>query len=656
MPTILKTKNSVTTTVVPTTLQQGELAVNITDKKLWVGNAATTPVQLLGAGVTGDVVGPASATDNAISRFDGTTGKLIQNSLVTVSDTGAISAPVDASISGLTVGKGGGAVSTNTAVGLAMNATATGGGNAAFGYGALYVNTTGSENTAVGDAPLRFNTTGANNTAIGSNALNSNTTASNNTAVGYRAGYANVTGALNAYFGTAAGENATGSNNSYFGGYAGAQVASSTGSSNSGFGYFTLAGITSGANNTAVGQDSLRSNTTASFNTAVGYQAAYGNTTGAYNAAFGQASFNSNTTGSYNTALGAQSLASNTTSSFSTVVGYQAGYSHTSGGGALTAVGYQAGFADNESTGGAFFGYQSAVSNTTGEYNSGFGTYSLRSNTTGSSNTAVGLDSLRNNTTSSNNVVVGYQAGYSHTGTTGKNALFGSTAGYSLTSGGNNTFIGTEAGYSVTTGTKNTIIGQYNGNLGGLDIRTASNWVVLSEGDGNIRAACDNNGRWRISGLTVVDSARISVTYDANDSIGIGIKQTTSSGTMMNFWNSANSSIGSITASNTNISYNTSSDYRLKENILPMTSALATVAQLKPVTYKWKSDGSDGQGFIAHELAEVCPDAVTGEKDALDKDGNPKYQGIDTSYLVATLTAAIQELKAEFDAYKATHP
>jgi hypothetical protein len=50
MPTILKTKNSVTTTVVPTTLQQGELAVNITDKKVWVGNAATTPVQLLGDG------------------------------------------------------------------------------------------------------------------------------------------------------------------------------------------------------------------------------------------------------------------------------------------------------------------------------------------------------------------------------------------------------------------------------------------------------------------------------------------------------------------------------------------------------------------------------------------------------------------------------
>jgi len=77
-----------------------------------------------------------------------------------------------------------------------------------------------------------------------------------------------------------------------------------------------------------------------------------------------------------------------------------------------------------------------------------------------------------------------------------------------------------------------------------------------------------------------------------------------------------------------------------------MTGALAKVALLKPVTYKWNCDGSDSQGFIAHELAEVVPDCVSGEKDAVDADGNPKYQGIDTSFLVATLTSAIQEQQA----------
>ncbi len=75
---------------------------------------------------------------------------------------------------------------------------------------------------------------------------------------------------------------------------------------------------------------------------------------------------------------------------------------------------------------------------------------------------------------------------------------------------------------------------------------------------------------------------------------------------------------------------------------------------LKPCTYKWKVDGSDGQGFIAHELAEVAPQCVSGEKDAVDKDGNPIHQGIDTSFLVATLTCAIQELKALNDTQAAT--
>jgi hypothetical protein len=104
---------------------------------------------------------------------------------------------------------------------------------------------------------------------------------------------------------------------------------------------------------------------------------------------------------------------------------------------------------------------------------------------------------------------------------------------------------------------------------------------------------------------------------------------------------------GSISVSNSATTYNTTSDYRLKENIAPMTGALATVAQLKPCTYTWKDGGEIGQGFIAHELQAVVPDCVTGEKDAVDADGKPIYQGVDTSFLVATLTAAIQELSAK---------
>jgi len=110
--------------------------------------------------------------------------------------------------------------------------------------------------------------------------------------------------------------------------------------------------------------------------------------------------------------------------------------------------------------------------------------------------------------------------------------------------------------------------------------------------------------------------------------------------------NSAATAVGTITTTNAATAYNTSSDYRLKEQVQPMTGALARVTALKPVTYKWKVDGSSGEGFIAHELAEVVPQCVTGEKDAVDAEGKPVYQGIDTSFLVATLTAAIQEQQA----------
>jgi hypothetical protein len=132
------------------------------------------------------------------------------------------------------------------------------------------------------------------------------------------------------------------------------------------------------------------------------------------------------------------------------------------------------------------------------------------------------------------------------------------------------------------------------------------------------------------------------------------------------YQNNALSTVGYIEVGTSSTSYVTSSDYRLKENIAPMTGALAKVALLKPVTYTWKSSGEQGQGFIAHELQAVVPDCVSGEKDAVetvdikDEDGNvigqetkPVYQGIDTSFLVATLTAAIQELKAELDGVKA---
>ena len=150
-------------------------------------------------------------------------------------------------------------------------------------------------------------------------------------------------------------------------------------------------------------------------------------------------------------------------------------------------------------------------------------------------------------------------------------------------------------------------------------------------------------------GTTSTNSARINSTFDSGASNGglfLHDTRTGSAGGVAVYFKRDTSIVGNISTTNTATAYNTSSDYRLKQDIAPMTGALDRVVALKPVTYKWKSDGADAEGFIAHELAEVCPHAVTGEKDAVDEDGNPKYQGIDVSFLVATLTAAIQEQQA----------
>ena len=140
--------------------------------------------------------------------------------------------------------------------------------------------------------------------------------------------------------------------------------------------------------------------------------------------------------------------------------------------------------------------------------------------------------------------------------------------------------------------------------------------------------------------------------FTANNLNPLLLLRNGSNGSVADFWRGGIGIVGSISISTSSTAYNTSSDYRLKENVQPMTGALDKIAQLNPVTYTWKADGSDGQGFIAHELQAVVPDCVTGEKDAVDAEGNPQYQGVDTSFLVATLVKAVQELAAEVAALK----
>ena len=167
------------------------------------------------------------------------------------------------------------------------------------------------------------------------------------------------------------------------------------------------------------------------------------------------------------------------------------------------------------------------------------------------------------------------------------------------------------------------------------------------------RMRIDSSGNLLVGTTSVVTAGVQGVSLSAGSG-GVRVGGTGTGGYVHFYVYNSNGIVGSITSSGSTTSFNTSSDYRLKDNILPMAGALSVVAQLKPVTYTWKSDNSAGQGFIAHELQDVVPDCVTGEKDAVDADGNPVYQGIDTSFLVATLTAAIQELKSIIDTQAST--
>ena len=320
--------------------------------------------------------------------------------------------------------------------------------------------------------------------------------------------------------------------------------------------------------------------------------------------------------------------------------------------GNVTAVGQET-LKDNTGTHNTGVGYRSMFnSSLSGSFNVALGNYILYANISGAYNTALGYQSLFSNSTASNNTAVGYQAGYSGT-TAFNNAYFGIQAGYSATTGQQNTFIGRNAGYHVTTGSKNSILGTYTGNQGGLDIRTSSNNIVLSDGDGNPRLFITPEGR-TIVGDTSNTGATINVSTSSGI-WGISIKDTANNQALMRFLSTSNTQVGSISHTGTSTSYNTSSDHRLKENVDYTWDATTRLKQLKPARFNFIADDTNTlvDGFLAHEAQAVVPEAVTGTHNEVDDDGNAVMQGIDQSKLVPLLVKTIQELEARITALEA---
>jgi hypothetical protein len=275
------------------------------------------------------------------------------------------------------------------------------------------------------------------------------------------------------------------------------------------------------------------------------------------------------------------------------------------------------------------------------------GLNALVSNTTASENTAVGNNALLANTTGTENVVVGTDSGDAIT-TGSQNTFVGMNSGGAATTGTFNAFYGRSSGSAMTTGSKNTIIGSYNGNQDGLDIRTSSNNIVLSDGDGNVKFY-NNSGDQYLFNTTSLPSASVQGFGLTGQTI-VTSATSTSQREHHQFFN-GNGQVGSIKTSGSGTSYNTSSDYRLKENVDYIWDATTRLKQLKPARFNFIADADTTvDGFLAHEAQAVVPEAVTGTKDEVDDDGNAVMQGIDQSKLVPLLVKTIQELEARITA------
>jgi hypothetical protein len=520
----------------------------------------------------------------------------------------------DLAVNGITVGRGGLNVISNTTIGgSALSLNTTGSFNTANGYRTLSANTSGDNNTATGADALKSNTTGIYNTAYGSSTLLSNSTGSGNTAIGYTALFSNLTD-----------------------------------------------GSSKGDNNTAIGNGALKWNTTGSNNTASGTSALIENTTGSYNAAIGHDAgrylangSTDNTTSDYSVYLGSNTKASASNAQNEIVIGYNAigagnntiqlgntDVTNVKTSGTLTAgtVTYPRahGTAGQvlSTTGSGTLGWTSIASPDLTNYvttnteqtiteaktfskdlsvnaitvgkgagnvitNTGIGENTLSSSAsgtiTGTNNTAIGYRSLRSNTSGRFNTATG--SGALRQNSVGENnSAFGNGSLFSNTTGSSNTAIGMNALENNETGTLNTAIGFDAG------VSTSNKNLTNTTAIGN--------------------GARVT----ADNTIQLG--------------NTAVTTIGG------QVAWTAASDSRIKKNIVNSNYGLATVLKLRPVEYNLISNDLRQVGFIAQEVQKLVPEVVTGKEGDLSKG---EILGITYSNLVPVLTKAIQEQQKQIE-------
>lgn len=194
-------------------------------------------------------------------------------------------------------------------------------------------------------------------------------------------------------------------------------------------------------------------------------------------------------------------------------------------------------------------------------------------------------------------------------------------------------------------------------------------WTQATGGANSERMRINSSGNVGIGTSSPSSSYRLSTVGGTGGAVVGAFIETTSttsgheasiikrpnSGVLVQFLGSGQ--VGSITTNGSTTTYGTSSDYRLKENIVEITDATARLKQLKPKRFNFIADADTTvDGFLAHEVSSVVPEAIHGTKDEIDTDGNPKYQNIDQSKLVPLLVKTIQELEARITTLEANNP
>ena len=174
--------------------------------------------------------------------------------------------------------------------------------------------------------------------------------------------------------------------------------------------------------------------------------------------------------------------------------------------------------------------------------------------------------------------------------------------------------------------------------------------AIDSSGDVLIGKTSDN---FDTAGAHIDDGGQMVNLVKSGSGDFIKLNRSTNVGTFIEFRRGSSNTVGSISSNNTTTSYNTSSDYRLKENVTAISDGITRLKTLKPSRFNFKTEkDTTVDGFLAHEVTAV-PEAITGTKDEVDSDNKPVYQGIDQSKLVPLLTAALQEAIGRIEALEA---